>query len=75
MSWREQVAYSFDLVTIRKIIRGAMHAAVVAALLAILDYFLTLAGTIQSNNIIVVAGLAWFAQTGYQTARQWVAGI
>ncbi len=72
---QNQIAFSFDKETMSKIAKGAMHAVVVAGLLALVDYLLTLAGSIQSNNILVIAGLAWFSQVGYQTIRQWIAGI
>jgi len=75
MGPQEQIAFSFDQETMRKIAKGAMHALIVSALLGVLDYLANMVGMIKTDNAIAIMALAWFSQTGYQTIRQWIAGI
>lgn len=69
-----QKAYEFDKESVKKILRGALHAMVVASMLALLDFTLQVVGAIESNNILTIACQAWFAQTGYQIIRQYIKG-
>lgn len=70
----EQTKFSFDNETVKKIVRGTIHAAAVAAALGVLDYFANMAGNIHTDNIFGTMFLVWFSGTGYNAVRQYIKG-
>lgn len=69
-----QKKWSFDRETVKKILKGAVHALYVSALIGLLDYALIVVGAIESNNVLTVMFQSWFMQSGYQTLRQYIKG-
>jgi len=69
-----QKSFTLDRATITNIAKGALHSVIMAAVLGLLDYLLQVAGTIQSGNILVTIGLAWFSSTGYNAIKEFIKG-
>jgi hypothetical protein len=65
-----QIAFSFDQVTVNKILKGALIAMTGAAALALLDY----SGQIQIDNPLLASVIAWLIPTATNIVKEWMAG-
>jgi hypothetical protein len=66
----EQVAYSFDKVSVMKILKGLAIAVTGAIGLAILNYV----GALQFSNPMVAYAVATFVPTLVNVVKEWIKG-
>lgn len=66
----EQVAFSFDKATLKKIARGAIIAMTGAAAIAGLQYL----GTIQISDPVLAAVVAWVVPTAINAVKEYIKG-
>ena len=70
----DQVAYSFDKETVRKIIKGCMHAAIVGAIFAGGDYLIEQAATLHFADPLIEGFAITVVSAGYNAVREYIRG-
>lgn len=65
-----QIKFSFDKVTLTKILKGAMIAATGGAALAILNYL----GALEVDNPLLASFLVWLTPVATNVVKEWMKG-
>lgn len=69
-----QIEFSFDRETLRKIAKGFIHSLIVTVGLLALDFIMKSAGLVHFENPFIAGAYMYFIQNAYNIAREYISG-
>jgi hypothetical protein len=70
-----QKTYTFDKVTIQKILKGAKHSLMVSTLILVTETLFKLSGTVSISDPMMSAFYAIICQNLYNICKEYVSGV
>ena len=71
----QQIAFSFDRVTMVNIIKGFFHSLMVATLLLIVDTLFKMSGLVHFDNQFVASIFSMACMNGYNIGKEYISGM